>query len=198
MVKNILLVLLILSSTVLSAQDTNYVDPDYQAEKTKSARKKANVGNRIYFGGTFGLQFGTFTSILVEPLVGYRITEKLSAGLGLGIRYGKDNRAGSNVEYTNYIGRVFTRYVVFPRLYLHAEYMQESYDEVFYFEGQDPFHSGRTQVPFLFVGGGLRSPAGNGSFIIQVLFNVLQSNSYSRQVYGSGQPYISIGYIGGF
>ena len=182
----------------LHAQDTNYVDPAYQAEKKEKASKKRPMQNRVYFGGTFGLQFGSVTSILVEPLVGFRMTEKLSTGIGIGVRYGKDNRYVTPVEYTNYIGRYFVRYLIIPKLYAHAEYMFESYDKVFYFEGQDPNRNQRTVVPFLFVGGGYRSQAGRGSFIIQVLFNVLQENSYSRQVYPGGLPYISIGYIGGF
>jgi hypothetical protein len=192
------ILLICLLSFELTAQDTNYVDPNYKPEKQKQAKRSAFNGNRVYFGGTFGMQFGTFTSILVEPMVGYRFTEKLSSGVGLGLRYGRDNRAGSNIEYTNYIGRAFARYLFLPNIFGHVEYMAESYDDVFYFDGQSLNHTGRTLVPFLFVGGGLRSQAGRGSFIIQVLFNVLQSNPYSREVYPSGQPYISIGYISGF
>ena len=77
--------------------------------------------------------------------------------------------------------------------------MVESYDEIFYFEANDPNATGRTTVPFLFVGGGLRQPAGkNGFFIFQVLFNVMQGNEHSSEVYPSGAPFISIGYINGF
>jgi len=180
------------------SQDTNYVDPNYKPEKQKSRKPSKGIGDRVYYGGTFGLSFGTFTSILVEPLVGFKMTEKLSTGIGIGFRYGKDNRTNSNLEYTNYLGRFYARYIIIPRVYAHVEYMVESYDESFYFEGQSINKTGRTVVPFLFVGGGLRSPAGNGSFIVQILFNVLQSNSNSNQVYPSGSPYISIGYIGGF
>lgn len=194
--KNALSLALILVVFGAFAQDTNYVDPNYKPPKERKAKNRQSFGQRVYYGGTFGLSFGTFTSVLVEPLVGYRITEKLSSGVGIGIRYGKDNRAGSNIEYTNYLGRVFTRYLINQRIYAHAEFMGESYDKVFYFES-DPLHQGRTLVPFLFVGGGLRSPAGNGAFILQVLFNVL-NNEKSQEVYPSGFPFLSIGYIGGF
>jgi len=180
----------------IQAQDTNYVDPNYQSEPEKTPKQKKDIGKRTYFGATFGLQFGTFTSILVEPMIGYRFTEKLSGGVGIGFRYGKDN--DSNFEYTNYLGRVFTRYIIIPKIYAHVEYMVESYDKSFgdYYRGFK--ESERTVVPFLFVGGGYRSPGRNGSFIVQVLFNVLQDNVMSKTIYPSGQPYISIGYIGGF
>ena len=80
------------------------------------------------------------------------------------------------------------------------EYMLKSYDSIYKFESQNSLteNDSRTVVPFLFVGGGFRSPAGKGFFIFQVLFNVLQSNPNSAEVYPSGLPYISIGYMGGF
>ena len=187
---------LIIAVSLTFAQDTNYVDPGYESSKQKKPKQKKDIGQRVYYGGTLGLQFGSFTSILVEPLIGFRMTEKLSTGIGIGFRYGKDNR--SNFEYTNYLGRFFARYIIIPRLYAHVEYMAESYDESFGRYYRDFNEGERTTVPFLFVGGGFRNPTANGSFIFQVLFNVLQDNSLSNQIYPGNVPYISIGYIGGF
>ena len=36
---------------------------------------------RLYTGGGFTLAIGTYTNIEVEPLFGYRITPRLSAGI---------------------------------------------------------------------------------------------------------------------
>ena len=83
---------LIVLSFCLSAwsQDTNYVDPDYQAEKEKTPKQKKDIGRRVYYGATFGISFGSnSTSVLIVPLVGFRMTEKLSTGVGIGFRYGK-------------------------------------------------------------------------------------------------------------
>lgn len=196
--KKLLILFFTMSLTGLFAQDTNYVDPNYKPPKERKAKKPgSSFKDRVYYGGTFGLTFGSdYTAVLVEPLVGFKMTEKLSTGVGIGVRYGQDRRFNQKVEFTNYIGRVFSRYLITQKFYGHMEFMGESYDDVFYFESE-PDHRGRTLVPFLFVGGGIRSPAGRGSFIFQVLFNVL-NDPKSREVYPSGFPFLSIGYIGGF
>lgn len=199
--KYTLLILLIFSATVLSAQDTNYVDPDYVPERQRTAEKKSDFWDRLYYGGNFGLSFGSYTSILVEPMVGYKFTKKLSGGFGIGYRYGRGEfQRGGSFSYHNYIGRVFGRYLLIPNAYAHVEYMMESYDKIFKFDSQNRSfpNTTRTNVPFLFVGGGYRVPVGGGAFVIQVLFNVLQSNRNSSEVYPVGVPFISLGYLGGF
>ena len=45
--------------------------------------KKNNQNfKRFFFGGDFWLSFGTNAYINVSPMVGYRITERFSAGVG--------------------------------------------------------------------------------------------------------------------
>ena len=190
----------LLVASISIAQDTNYVDPNYKAEKQKAPKKKTSVADRTYFGGTFGLSFGSQSgSILLEPMVGFKMTEKLSTGVGIGYRYGWGQYInGGSFSYNNYLGRIFSRYIIVPKIYAHVEYMVESYDKIFEFDSQITPNKNRTLVPFLFVGGGYRSQAGRGSFILQVLFNVLQNNPNSAEVYPSGFPYITVGYIGGF
>ena len=194
--KIIALVMLLSLSAGTFAQDTNYVQPSEEVKKEKEPKTKKPLKEKMYLGGTLGLSFGTTTSILIEPMLGFKMTPKLSMGIGVGYRYGKNNNA--NFEYSNYLARVFARYIVIPRLYAHVEYMVESYDSIFLFDSQGLYNDSRTIVPFLFVGGGFRYPGPKGSFIIQVLFNVLQDNPNSSEVYPAGQPYISLGWIGGF
>ena len=194
---------LFLATLNFAQQDsTDYVDPNYKAEKAKAPKSKQPMSNRMYFGGTFGLSFGSnSSSVLLEPMVGFRMTEKLSTGVGIGYEYGQgENYYKKSYSYSNYLGRVFSRYVIIPKIYAHVEYMVKSYDKKFKFESQNQLleNTSRTTVPFLFVGGGFRSPAGRGFLVVQVLFNVLQNNANSSEVYPSGFPYISIGYMGGF
>ncbi len=44
-------------------------------------------GDRIYWGGGISVAFWDYTRIRVEPLVGYRITRTLSAGVKLSGEY---------------------------------------------------------------------------------------------------------------
>jgi hypothetical protein len=44
--------------------------------------KDLSFRQRLFFGGDLGLSFGTNTYINLAPVVGYRITNRLSAGLG--------------------------------------------------------------------------------------------------------------------
>lgn len=37
---------------------------------------------RIFWGGNIGLMFGSYTNISMNPTIGYRLTNRLSAGLG--------------------------------------------------------------------------------------------------------------------
>ena len=44
--------------------------------------EKENFGSHLVFGGDIGLSFGTITYIKVAPVVGYRVGERLTPGLG--------------------------------------------------------------------------------------------------------------------
>ncbi|MBP7464236.1 MAG: hypothetical protein KA793_07850 [Bacteroidales bacterium] len=46
---------------------------------------------RIFYGGNFGMNFGTVTVLDISPEIGYRISNRLSAGLGATYIYYRDN-----------------------------------------------------------------------------------------------------------
>jgi len=127
--------------------------------------------DRIYFGGNLGFQFGTITNVEVSPIVGYRINERLSAGLGVTYIYYKidfDNRP--DFETNIYGGRLFGRYRITDQIFAQAEY--ESLNLEFF-----DINDGRVKrewVPGLFVGGGFFQPIGkNAGFSIMALYNLI-------------------------
>ncbi|MCJ8166213.1 hypothetical protein MKJ04_15300 [Pontibacter sp. E15-1] len=65
--------------------------------------------DRMYVGGSFGLQFGTYTNISLLPIIGYKVTDKFSIGTGFVYHYIK--YLGS--AYSSYGGRVFTQLELF-------------------------------------------------------------------------------------
>jgi hypothetical protein len=173
------------------AQDTTeYV----QKEPPKEKRDTRPLKDRIWFGGGLGLNFGSVTAIQIEPLVGYKVDQagKFSVGTGITYWYFSDNRYTPSVEYNAYGYRLFTRYRFIEQAYLHTEFLNlnaERYDDV-----TDDIR--RIWVPHLLVGGGYIQPIGeHSSFMVQVLFEVLQDPN--SVYYGQG-PIFSAGVGFGF
>lgn len=181
-----LLLLIAFTLTAARAQDTT----DYATRVLDTKKKDTrSLKDRIWFGGGVGLNFGTFTSIQVEPLVGYKVDQegKFSVGTGFTYWYFSDNRFTPRAEFNAYGYRFFSRYRVIEQAYLHAEYLNLNAQRY------DPLSEGvkRFWVPHLLLGGGYVQPLGaNSSFTLQVLWEVLQDpNSVYRgqgPIFGGG------------
>lgn len=182
--KKIISLILIIGATVflvsnVVAQDSTSVGP--------IKKQKKQLPNQLYFGGTFGLSIGSYTMVGLYPLVGYKVTPKLSAGLKLTYQYVSDSRYASTYTSSNYGGSVFSRYRLLPKIYTHIEYETINYD--FY-------DSSRGWVPFLYVGGGYSQRMGGKTWLnFQVLFDVLQD---SQSPYSDWDPFFSLGVGVGF
>lgn len=182
----LLVCLITLSSTVnnLNAQD----------------EEELRTIDRIFFGGNFGMQFGTITNIEVSPLVGYHITPRLSAGLGSRFEYFRDKGFIYPYETTIYGGSVFSRFIVIQNLgeglnlglntgvFAQAEYEMLSLEREYF---EPPYNgTGRFLVHSVLVGGGIIQPVGRRSAIlISVLYNL---NESARSPYSN--PIIRIGF----
>ena len=156
--------------------------------------------DRIFFGGNFGMQFGTITNVEVSPLVGYRITPRFSAGLGTRFEYFKDKGIIYPYETTILGGSVFTRYVIIQNLgeginlglntgiFTQAEYEMLSLEREYF---EPPYTgTGRFFVHSILLGGGIIQPIGRRSaFLVTVLYNL---NESARSPYSN--PIIRIGF----
>jgi hypothetical protein len=156
--------------------------------------------DRIFFGGNFGMQFGTITNIEVSPLIGYHITPRLSAGIGTRFEYFKDKGLIYPYETTIYGGSVFSRFVVIQNLgeglgiglntglFTQVEYEMLSLEREYF---EPPYNgTGRFLVHSVLVGGGIIQPIGRRSaFLLSVLYNL---NESARSPYSN--PIIRIGF----
>lgn len=148
-----------------------------------------SFGDKVYFGGNFGLQFGDQTLIDINPLVGYRLTEKLSVGLTVTYIYlrVKDPYNYYPTYSTNiYGGSVFTRYFLLENIFGHVE------GEVLNLEAPDYVRQRfvRKNVFGFYVGGGYRQPMGERSSLnILLLYNLNQDRFSPYQ-----NPIIRIGF----
>jgi len=180
--------------------------------KNKRQREKTDFLDHLVFGGGLSLSLGNYTAISVAPVIGYRITDNFSAGVGFGYQYLRikdylpvpSNTGGTN-EWWDLKANMFStsawaRYIIWNNIFAHAEY--EMNFMTFKGPGYDRSGSGnivevkeRYQVPCLLLGGGYRTPIGDKASInFSLLYDALQ-DVYSP--YGN-QPFIRIQFLMGF
>lgn len=134
-----------------------------------------NFWDKVYVGGSFWMQFGTVTFINVSPLVGYRFTDKFSAGPGIVYQYLKDKRFLPTYETNVYGGRLFARHTIFQQFFAQAQYENLS-TEIRYIDGS----KSREWVPGAFLGGGIFQPLGKrGAIVISGMYNLLHDDNRS-------------------
>lgn len=154
-------------------------------------KQNDDISKRIFFGGNFGLQFGRKTFIDVSPLIGYRITDKLSAGVGVIYNYYSENLDGYTFNTNIYGGKVFGSYYIYDNLFLHSELEAISLESQFFDIGKQFQNQDRFWVESILVGGGYKFLLGNNSGInAMILFNLNESiNSPYRN------PIFRLGFI---
>ncbi len=180
--KKYLLALLISSCCMaLHAQEENPEQPQKGFDKS-----------RLFFGGNFGLTFGTNTFINLSPQIGYRFNEYLAAGGGPSFIY-YSYRTLSDARYrqgyagANVFGRVYPIPYVFGQVQPEINYMWGSFRQGNYTEklaGQ--------MVPSLLLGAGGAIPTGgrNGALILMMQYDVIQA---SGSPYGK-RAFFTVGY----
>jgi len=176
--KNILYVLSIifLFSLVFAA---NVLSQIPEEEVDKPAFK-----DKLFFGGGLGLSFGDVTYISIAPVIGYKVTPKLSTGVRLTYQY----RRYKNVyppydifESHDFGIGAFGSYMIFGPIFLQVEYEYLSYE---YFTVTDT--KVRQGFDSFMAGGGIMQPIGrNAGLFLTVLYNFSYKNDNSIQPYGS-------------
>ena len=179
MKKNFLLFLFFLLAITFSNGQPTLIQRDPNDYKEKFT-------DRLFYGGSIGLQFGSQTFVEVAPIIGYRVTDRL--GVGLGIKYSYYKITDPYLEYSTsmYGGGPFLRYFVFDGLFAHAEY------EILNMEVPDYFLQRyvRKNISSVFLGGGYRQMMGARSAIdFLILFNVNDTNDSPYE-----NPIIRIGF----
>jgi hypothetical protein len=173
--KKHLLIILVLGSFLLQARGQGQVKEDFW--------------ERVYFGGNFGLNFGTnYTFIELSPLAGYRLTEKLSVGLGGTYIYYKEKIPAYNFTYETsiYGGSVFARYFLLENIFAHVETGALNLDVP---GTHYPYALSRQWIQNLLVGGGYRSMIGErSSFMIMLLYDVIDdpNSPYRNPIFRVG------------
>jgi hypothetical protein len=155
------LLVLIALSTNAKAQDSSMF---------RKHPPKERFLDKVFIGGNLGLQFGTVTFAEISPLVGYRITDKISAGVGITYQYYHYQDKYYNLETNVYGGRIFGRYFFTDYLFGHAEY------EYLNLEAFDFYPRRRVDVESFLAGGGYIQRFGrNSGIVVMILYNFTES-----------------------
>ena len=153
----------------------------------QNARKqeKPPISERLFFGGSFGLQFGTITYIDVSPKVGLWVLPRVAIAGGPGYIYYKNKYL--NVETSIFGGSFYTQYLLVENLsnvlplglntgiFLHLE------DELLSLEARywkDPNTSGRFIANSVLFGGGIRQQIGERSFLNITALWIIHDSGY--------------------
>ncbi|MFT4015384.1 MAG: hypothetical protein QM668_00360 [Agriterribacter sp.] len=149
--------------------------------------------SKLFFGGNFGLGFGTNTSVNVSPQVGYRFNDYLAAGAGVNFNYYSyryfDSRESYGYTGFNVFGRVYP--IKFILLQAQPE-LNYSWGSIKYYNSNERQKLAGQFVPSLLLGGGAAIPMGgrNGALLLMIQYDILQEQ---RTPYGN-RPFFSLGY----
>ena len=159
---------------------------------------RSGKGRRFFFGGNFGLQFGSITNIEVSPIAGYRIFPWFSVAAGPKYQLYGENYAGLKFNTHIYGGRTFLRIIVIGDfdefiplgfhggLFAHAEYETLNLERQYFdLTGSE----GRFWLNSVLVGGGISQPLSDRASVnIMVLWNL---NETANSLYNN--PIIKFG-----
>jgi hypothetical protein len=142
------------------------------------------IRERLFFGGNFGLQFGTITEIQVSPVIGFWVLPRMAVALGPDYRFYKYR----DVRTSTYGGKGYLQYVVLrdinsviplgvhTGIFLHIE------DELLNLESSywknPPFTSERFYVNSVLAGGGISQQLGTRSSLNIMVLWVLNESGY--------------------
>jgi hypothetical protein len=155
-----IILLMLFTALYLKAQDSTMLPKHPPKER---------FWDRVFTGGNLGFQLGTVTFVEVSPLIGYRITDNVSAGIGVTYQYYQYKDQYYDFKTDVYGGRIFGRYFFTDYLFGHAEY------EYLNLEAFD-FRRRRVDVGSLLAGGGYIQRFGRNSGIyVMLLYNFTES-----------------------
>jgi hypothetical protein len=150
-----------------------------QVPESASESGKPPVRQRIFFGGSFGLQFGTVTNIEVAPLAGIWLLPRVAVGAGPSFQYYKDPFGKTAI----YGGRAMLQFTLVQDLnniipvglntgiFVQGEYDGLSLEKSFF--STDPDSDGRLYYGSFLAGAGLSQPTGRRSCMnISFLWNI--------------------------
>ena len=141
---------------------------EYDPYTYQDIEQKSNLTENIFYGGGFGMQFGTFILIKLTPEIGYRPTEMFEVGVGAYYMFTKN--LNYNFSDQVYGGNVFGRLYACQNFYIQGEYEMLNIADFDYTTGY--YTNERIFIPGILGGIGYRQKIGKRAAILtSVLYN---------------------------
>jgi hypothetical protein len=153
--------------------------------------------DRLFYGGNFGLQFGTITDIHVSPVIGIWLLPRVNVALGPVYRFYKYRDSKTHI----YGGKVYTELVVIQDIssflpvgghtgiFLHIEDELLSLESSFW--KYQYFTFDRFSINSVLAGGGISQQLGRRSSLNMMVLWVLNDSGYDFY----GNPEIRVSFI---
>ncbi len=163
------------------------------AKAQDEPEKKGFDKENLFFGGNFGLAFGSsYTLVNVSPQVGYRFNRYVAAGAGINFIYSSSKYFGFRENYGVAGLNIFGRFYPIEQVFIQAQ------PEMNYTWGKQKYENGGGEVkldgkmvPSMLAGAGVAIPIGRkGAMLVMVQYDLLQQ---ARSPYGKN-PFVSIGF----
>lgn len=136
--------------------------------------------------------FGTYTILTLNPVIGYKVTEKLHVGGGGIFNYYAVRYGSQRISQTFYGAHSFGRFFILENVFAQVQYD-------YLYQPKINFTQGTLEkgwVDYLLVGGGLRNRIGeNAFFIASLMYNV---KNRPNQISAYYNPVIQVGIVGAF
>ena len=155
-----------------------------QGTGERDSSERPSFSQRLFFGGSFGLQLGTITNIDLAPIAGVWLLPRVAAGAGPSFQYYKDPY-GATVIYG---GRALIQLTLIQDLnnilplglnlgiFATGEYEGLSLEKEFF--SSTPASDGRLYYDSFLVGAGLSQPTGMRSSLNISFLWCITGNDY--------------------
>jgi hypothetical protein len=156
------------------------------------------IKERLFYGGSFGLQFGTITDIQVSPVIGLWVLPRLAIAIGPDYRFYKYRNDRTNI----YGGKGYLQFVVVQDInsvipvgahtgvFLHLEDEMLSLQSSFW--KNPPVTSERFYINTILAGGGISQQIGRRSSLNIMILWALNDSGY--EVYSNPEIRISFNF----
>jgi hypothetical protein len=186
--------LLVCNSAFAQNEDADsYVQFNDPSKKVSQENKKDNIDfkERLRYGGSFGAFFGSQTYIELSPKVGYKVNNRLVAGLGLNYIYFSFKDYGQKFVTHIYGPTIFAQYGLVSGLFAYGEY--NAYNIASY-NPLPPYNTERVWIGSAPVGLGYYSGGQIGGVYIAVLYDLI-NNPASPYYNGSVPILLRVGFL---